>query len=158
MSTVDDTSTSQAGQPRYGHQDTSFRAAGGREGIRRLVDDFYDLMDRDPRFAGLRAMHPADLAPSRDRLSVFLCGWLGGPREYASRYGQIAIPQAHRHLRIGVTERDEWLGCMAAAIDGQPYTDDFKTYLLYQLSVPAERSRVVSEKYHALTGCGPGGR
>ena len=36
--------------------------------VRRLVDGFYDLMDADPAYAVLRALHPADLSGSRDKL------------------------------------------------------------------------------------------
>lgn len=130
--------------PSYGFADTSFKAAGGREGVRRLVDRFYDLMDTLPAAATIRAMHPADLRVSRDKLTVFLCGWLGGPREYASRYGPISIPGVHQHLSIDVAERDAWLACMRLAIDEQPYEPTFKTYLLAQLSIPAERVRMTS--------------
>jgi hemoglobin len=31
---------------------------GGDEKLRELVDRFYDLMDLEPEFAALRAMHP----------------------------------------------------------------------------------------------------
>ncbi len=37
-------------EPSYGTGDATFRAAGGEAGIRRLVDAFYDIMERDPRY------------------------------------------------------------------------------------------------------------
>lgn len=133
---------------RYGEGDTSFRAAGGEAGLRRLVDDFYDLMDHLPLAAGIRAMHPDDLDVSRDKLARFLCGWLGGPNRYNEKYGAITIPTAHRHLDIGETERDAWLTCMKLAIDGQDWDAAFKDYLLRALVVPAERTRLVSQRLH----------
>ena len=51
---------------------TPFQRLGGEPGVRRLVDRFYDLMDLEPAFAGLRALHPADLDGSRDKLFWFL--------------------------------------------------------------------------------------
>lgn len=129
---------------RYGYQDTSFQAAGGLEGIRRLVDCFYDTMEQLPQARVIRAMHDADLSTSRDKLTYFLCGWLGGPRHYAEKYGPISIPLVHRHLKIGEEERDAWLLCMAKAIEQQPYAATFKVYLLQQLAIPAERVRVTS--------------
>ena len=129
---------------RYGYQDTSFQAAGGLEGIRRLVDCFYDMMEQLPQAQVIRAMHDADLSTSRDKLTYFLCGWMGGPRHYAEKYGPINIPQVHRHLKIGEEERDAWLLCMAKAIEQQPYAAAFKVYLLQQLAIPAERVRVTS--------------
>ncbi|MGR8947286.1 MAG: group II truncated hemoglobin [Gammaproteobacteria bacterium] len=125
----------------YGKQDISFQAAGGEEGIRRLVDAFYDEMDQAEYARTVREMHPKDLAISRDKLARFLCGWLGGPRLYAEKYGGISIPAAHAHLDIGLSERDAWLGCMKTAIDQQDYAPEFKRYLLEQLSIPAERVR-----------------
>lgn len=125
----------------YGVEDASYRAAGGEAGIRKLVDDFYDAMDQLPEAAKIRAMHPADLTLSRDKLARFLCGWLGGPKLYAEKYGPIRIPQAHSRFEIGSKERDAWLLCMEEALKDQHYAAEFKKYLLEQLYVPAERSR-----------------
>lgn len=125
----------------YGDGDFSFQTAGGVEGIRILVDAFYDAMETLPEAATIRAMHQADLTESRHKLALFLCGWLGGPRLYREQYGPIVIPSAHRHLDIGAAERDAWLLCMQTALAQQPYPEDFKTYLLAQLYRPAEMSR-----------------
>jgi hemoglobin len=129
----------------YGYQDTSYKAAGGFEGIERLVNCFYDIMEQLPQAETIKAMHPEDLLISRDKLTRFLCGWLGGPRYYGEKYGPINIPQVHRHLDIGEQERDAWLLCMDKAIAQQPYKLSFKTYLLAQLSIPADRVRVMSQ-------------
>ena len=59
---------------------TLFDTLGGEARLRDLVDRFYDLMDLEPQFAALRAMHPPTLDRSRDKLFWFLCGWLGGPQ------------------------------------------------------------------------------
>ncbi|MEZ5598360.1 MAG: group II truncated hemoglobin [Pseudomonadales bacterium] len=127
--------------PPYGQGDTSFRAAGGEAGLRRLVDCFYDEMDSLPQAAGVRRMHKASLDESRDKLARFLCGWLGGPRRYAEKYGSMTIPGSHAPFAIGTEERDAWLECMRRAIAEQPWQASFKTYLLKALSVPAERVR-----------------
>ena len=132
----------------YGTDDASFQAAGGVEGIRKLVDDFYDLMETRPDASRIRRMHPRDLEISRDKLARFLCGWLGGPKLFSEKYGPITIPGAHAHLDIGEAERDAWLNCMAEAASKQPFAEDFKEYLLVQLGVPAERVRIVSQKIH----------
>ncbi len=42
---------------------TPYELLGGEPGVRALVDRFYDIMDRDPAMAPLRALHAADLAP-----------------------------------------------------------------------------------------------
>jgi hemoglobin len=126
-------------KPVYGFEDSSFKAAGGIEGIQRLVEDFYRIMDELPDARIIRDMHPQDLEVSVDKLARFLCGWLGGPKLYQEKYGAISIPAVHTHLVIGEHERDAWLLCMQQAIALQSYTDDFAAYLLTQLRVPAER-------------------
>ncbi len=61
---------------------TTYELIGGEEGVRALVDRFYDLMDLDQAYAGIRQMHPQDLTSSRDKLYLFLSGWMGGPDLY----------------------------------------------------------------------------
>ena len=125
----------------FGTEDTSFVAAGGEQGLIALVDAFYEAMHTLPEAAVIRAMHPKDLTASRDKLARFLSGWLNGPNTYRPKYGRISIPSAHRHLDIGEEEMEAWLTCMRVALDKQPYTDDFKNYMLTQLRVPASRCR-----------------
>jgi len=55
------------------HPQTVFDAIGGEAPLRRLVDAFYDRMDTAPAYAGIRALHPAELSGSRDKLFWFLC-------------------------------------------------------------------------------------
>lgn len=126
-------------KPVYGIEDASFRAAGGQEGIFRLVGDFYRIMDELPTAAIIRKMHPDDLEISVDKLARFLCGWLGGSKLYQEKYGAISITAIHAHMVIGEYERDAWLLCMQQAISLQQYAPDFSEYLLKQLRVPAER-------------------
>ena len=136
-----DSRNSDIGASMYGNGDSSFQTAGGEEGVRQLVDSFYDAMITLPQAADILAMHSDDLAESRDKLTRFLCGWLGGPKLYSAKYGSIRIPKAHAHLKIGSAERDAWLACMQHALDQQPYPSEFKQYMIEQLYVPAERSR-----------------
>ena len=132
--------------PLYGFSDASFQAAGGEAGIRKLVDDFYRFMHELPEAAVIRAMHKPDLTESRDKLTLFLCGWMGGPRLYHEKYGSINIPRDHAHLPVGEAERDAWLLCMEKALALQDYAPEFKSYLLAQLRIPAQRIFETSNK------------
>ena len=125
----------------YGSGDSSFKAAGGESGLRQLVDMFFDRMGTDQRFATIYALHPDDKEVSRDKLARFLCGWLGGPKLYNEKYGAIGIPRVHAHLKIATPERDQWLTCMSETVAEQPFSPDFKKYLMEQLYVPAEAVR-----------------
>ena len=94
-------------------------------------------------------MHKEDLHIIKDKLSLFLMGWLGGPRKYSEKYGGISIPMVHQHLVIGEEERDAWLFCMNEALKQQDYDADFKQYLIEHLAFPAERIRQVSQMAHS---------
>lgn len=96
---------------------TPFAQLGGEPGVRALVDRFYDLMDLEPHYAELRALHPSTLEGSRDKLYWFLCGWLGGPQLYTDRYGHPRLRARHMPYRIATLERDQWLACMIQAMD-----------------------------------------
>lgn len=124
----------------YGQGDNTFQAAGGQDGLARLVDCFYDHMASNPDFQRIHHWH-SDAALAREKLALFLCGWTGGPRLFRERFGSISIPLVHAHLPVTGEERDMWLACMAYALDQQPYPQALKTYLLEQLAVPAERIR-----------------
>jgi hemoglobin len=95
---------------------SAFERIGGEPAVRALVDRFYDLMDLEPEYAALRALHPATLDGSRDKLHWFLCGWFGGPQHYVDRYGHPMLRARHLPYRIGIRERDQWLACMGRAM------------------------------------------
>ena len=128
----------------YGAGDASYRAAGERDGIYRLVERFYEYMDTLADAQRIRAMHADDLTEVREKLAVFLIAWLGGPNEYRARFGPISIPSFHARFPIDVAERDAWLLCMARAVDEQPWAESFKTYFMRVIAVPAERVRTAS--------------
>ena len=96
--------------------ETPFEHIGGEPAVRALVDRFYDLMDLEPAYRTLRALHPKDLHGSRDKLFWFLCGWLGGPPHYVDRFGHPMLRARHLPFRIGIAERDQWMACMKQAM------------------------------------------
>ena len=95
---------------------TPFDRVGGEARVRALVDRFYDLMDLEPGYAELRAVHPSTLEGSRDKLFWFLCGWLGGPQHYTDRFGHPMLRARHLPFAIGIRERDQWMHCMQQAM------------------------------------------
>lgn len=97
-------------------QPSAFALLGGEARVRALVDRFYDLMELEPAYAGLRALHPTTLEGSRDKLHWFLCGWLGGPDHYVARFGHPRLRARHLPFAIGIAERDQWLACMHQAM------------------------------------------
>lgn len=136
--------------PAYGTGDTSYQAAGGIEGLRNLVADFYRLMDELPEAAELRQLHGESLALASDKLACFLSGWLGGPKLFRERYGSIVLPAFHAQWPISEQLSQSWLNCMAQAIVLQSYSPEFAEYLLTQLRVPAKRIVQASQNRHGL--------
>jgi hemoglobin len=97
-------------------QPSAFELIGGSAKLREMVDRFYDLMDLEPEFAGIRALHPSTLDGSRDKLYWFLSGWTGGPNLYIEQFGHPRLRARHLPYAIASPERDQWLKCMAWAM------------------------------------------
>ena len=95
---------------------TPFEWIGGEERIHALVERFYDLMDIEPAYNALRAAHGPELVNARERLNMFLCGWMGGPQHYTERFGHPKLRLRHMPFSIGVLERDQWVACMDQAM------------------------------------------
>jgi hemoglobin len=95
---------------------THYERIGGEEGVRRLVDRFYDLMDSKTEAAGIRELHAKSLKASREKLFLFLSGWLGGPQLFVEKYGHPRLRQRHLPFFIGESERDQWMVCMIQAM------------------------------------------
>lgn len=89
---------------------------GGTAAIRQLVETFYNIMDTDKKAAPIRAMHPADLTASREKLFMFLTGWTGGPQLYIERYGHPFLRRRHLPFSIDESARDQWMYCMISAM------------------------------------------
>lgn len=116
-------------------QPTAFALIGGEARLRELVDRFYDLMELEAEFAGIRAMHPPNLDGSRDKLHWFLCGWTGGPDLYIERYGHPRLRARHLPFPIASSERDQWLRCMALAMQDigvEPVLQERLMHAFYQ--------------------------
>ena len=102
---------------------TAFEAMGGHETIRRVVNRFYDLMNSEPAYADLRAMHAHDLAPMRESLASFLAGWSGGPRDWFEQNPGKCMMSAHGGFRIDKQTGAQWAQAMRRAIADTPVAD-----------------------------------
>ena len=122
-----------------------FELLGGELGVRRLVDRFYDRMDTVVEASSIRAMHPRDLAGSREKLFLFLVGWTGGPPLYAQQHGHPMLRARHLPFAIGVPERDTWIACMDFALDEHEMPDELRGYLRLRFRSVADHMRNRSE-------------
>lgn len=122
-------------------EQSAYAALGGEDGVRRLVDRFYELMDQLPQARAIRALHPEDLQSSRDKLFKFLSGWMGGPPLYIEQYGHPRLRARHLPFPIGEEERDAWLLCMAQALAEAGLDPSLSDHLFRALSQLADHMR-----------------
>lgn len=96
---------------------TLYAQMGGDAKVREMVDRFYDLMDIEQAYSGIRKLHPTSMETSREKLYMFLSGWLGGPSLYMENYGHPMLRARHLPFAIGISERDQWMDCMRRAME-----------------------------------------
>jgi len=109
---------------------TTYEKIGGEPTVSKLTARFYELMDTTSHFSELRAMHPADLSGSREKLFMFLSGWFGGPDLFVEKYGHPMLRARHMPFSIGTKERDQWVACMVLAMEDVGLSEDVRKVLL----------------------------
>ncbi|MES9926160.1 MAG: group II truncated hemoglobin [Candidatus Thiodiazotropha endolucinida] len=95
---------------------TPYEKIGGEAAVSELVDRFYNLMDQQQEAKKIRDLHAKSLKISREKLFLFLSGWLGGPDLYVQKYGHPRLRARHLPFSIGIEERDQWIYCMRKAL------------------------------------------
>lgn len=108
-----------------------YQQLGEREGIRRLVERFYQIMASDPAAQAVHKTHEGrELKISAEKLTAFLTGWTGGPPDYLSTYGHPRLRIRHAPFTISKTEADQWLWCMQEALAESPLSETDREQLL----------------------------
>ena len=114
---------------------------GGADRLRELVDRFYDLMELESEFAGIHALHPKPNDGSRDKLFMFLSGWMGGPDLFVQQHGHPRLRARHLPFAIGTKERDQWLRAMAWAMEDLGYDEALRMRLMQSFYQTADWMR-----------------
>ncbi|QDG49485.1 group II truncated hemoglobin [Persicimonas caeni] len=120
---------------------TPYDLIGGEEGVRRLVDRFYDLMDELDEVTALRDMHAKSLKVSREKLFMFMSGWLGGPALYVEKYGHPMLRGRHMPFAIDQEARDQWMLCMSRALEETVEDEDLRRYIDVSIGRVADHMR-----------------
>ncbi|MFA5898474.1 MAG: group II truncated hemoglobin [Hyphomicrobium sp.] len=117
---------------RYSPERSLYELVGGEEGLRQLVETFYDVVEFEPDGRDLHRLHMRGhgVAHSRIEQLNFLSGFLGGPNLYAQKYGHSNVRQMHEHVEISAEAKDAWLKCMSIAIDRVGLAADARARLL----------------------------
>lgn len=113
-----------------GEKSNLYQLIGGAEKLREMVERFYDLMELEPEFAGIHAMHPKPNDSSRDKLFWFLSGWMGGPDLFVEQFGHPRLRARHLPFAIGGSERDQWLRCMGWAMQDVGIAQELQQHLM----------------------------
>ena len=95
---------------------TPYHRLGGAPVFEAICNRFYDLMDEDPQYAELRAMHAPDLGPMREALPRFLAGWAGGPRDWFEAVPGRCMMSVHKSLTIDKAVAGQWADAMKRAV------------------------------------------
>ena len=93
-----------------------FEEVGGSQFFDRLVDRFYEGVATDDV---LLPLYPeqSDLSGAKERLTLFLQQYWGGPTTYNDERGHPRLRQRHFPFVIGERERNRWMVHMMAAVD-----------------------------------------
>ncbi|MDA0297797.1 MAG: globin [Actinobacteria bacterium] len=93
-----------------------FEEVGGSQFFDRLVERFYEGVATDDV---LLPLYPeqSDLSGAKQRLTLFLQQYWGGPTTYSDERGHPRLRQRHFPFVIGELERDRWMVHMMVAVD-----------------------------------------
>jgi hemoglobin len=98
---------------------TPYERLGGLPVLEAISERFYDLMEQDPAYAELRAMHAPDLTRMRSALAQFLMGWSGGPRDWFEANPGRCMMSVHKPYVIGRGVAGQWSEAISRAIDAE---------------------------------------
>ncbi len=108
---------------------TPFEWIGGEPKVQALVDRFYDLMDIEPGYAELRAVHGTTLDRRAAEAVLVSLRLAGRPDHYQERFGHPRLRMRHMPFAIGIQERDQWVACMDQAMGETDVPADLRARL-----------------------------
>ena len=117
---------------------TIYDAVGAMPFFVGLVDAFYRHVAADEALLRLYP-DPVDLGPARQRLTLFLAQYWGGPTTYSDERGHPRLRMRHAPFAIDSDARDRWLTAMTAALDEMAPPPDLRARFdaYFDMSAPA---------------------
>lgn len=112
--------------------DTVFDRVGGEARVRALAETFYDVMDeREPELARLHELDENGRVARgpRERFTLFLIEWLGGPRAYSPVHGHPRLRMRHARVPVDMAMRDAWVRAMSRAMELCEIDRDARAFL-----------------------------
>lgn len=101
--------------------ETVLDALGGEDGLRALVEHFYDLIETHPRGAQINRLHMRGhgLAHTREEQFNFMSGFCGGRQYYLEKHRHMNVKEIHEHVPILTKDAEDWLAVMDMALADQ---------------------------------------
>lgn len=113
---------------------TPYEALGGAETFRRIVEEFYPLVQAHPLIGPL---FPENIDPVMEKQYMFLTQFFGGPSLYSDVHGHPMMRARHMPFEITSKHADAWLGCMQQALTRVGLDPELQTFVLERLKGPA---------------------
>ncbi len=113
---------------------TIYEAIGGADGVRRIVEAFYPIVQANPKIGPL---FPEDITPVKEKQYLFLNQFFGGPPLYSEAYGHPMMRARHLPVEITVERAEAWLDCMSQALQQIGMEEQLRMFVLERLSGPA---------------------
>ena len=97
---------------------------GGEPALRKLVEYFYDLVERTPEGAQIMRLHMDGhgLRHTREEQFNFMSGFLGGRQYYMEKHRHMNVKDIHAHVPIRIEDAENWLKLMDRALSDLGYT------------------------------------
>lgn len=111
-------------------------AAGGEEGIKRLITAFYHFMDTLPEAEPIRSLQRGARGRYIDNFMNLFLVWIGGRDP-----NQATLGEKHTVVfsaAITQKQKQAWLLCLRRALDEQHYENLYKRFVMVQFSIYAE--------------------
>lgn len=124
-------------------EQTSLFEILGRPAVEELVEEFYRVMETDPRAQHCLGLHQINegrvIQTSKEKLKFFLIGWLGGPNLFVENYGPPRMRARHLSIKIDQAAKEQWLYCMSRALKKTKLTRKEKMKLFRSFEALAMR-------------------
>lgn len=124
-----------------GAQKSLYDEIGGDEGVHRLVENFYNIVETDAAAKKLHILHLRGngIANAKQEQHLFMSGFLGGPKLYLEKHGHANLKTMHAHVELDEESKDIWLSCMEKAMSAVSMTEDIQQKLMLIFKPVAER-------------------
>jgi hemoglobin len=126
----------------------AYELMGGSEKVRAVVETFYEEMFRnEPALTKLHRLDPDGRVakPMREKVALYLIGWMGGPQDYVAQNGHPRLRMRHFHVKVDKAMSEAWMRSMKSAFEKHQVTGEVRAFLEEKLTALADHMRNVEE-------------